>query len=137
VNEEERQAYIAYRLSRAQESLAEAGLLVENQHFAGAMNRLYYAMFYAVSALALAHDFSTSSHAQMRGYFNREFVRTGRVPVELGRIFGTAFDDRTKGDYQDLVQFDVNQVCTMLTEAEHFVRTITQLVIDPPPTSSL
>jgi hypothetical protein len=45
------------------------------------MNRLYYAMFYAVSALALAHDFSTSSHAQMRGYFKREFVRTGRVPT--------------------------------------------------------
>ncbi|MBD3308314.1 hypothetical protein GF339_17905 [candidate division KSB3 bacterium] len=50
------------------------------------MNRIYYAMFYAVSALALLQGFSTSSHAQLRGYFNREFVKTGIISIELGRL---------------------------------------------------
>jgi uncharacterized protein (UPF0332 family) len=131
VNEQANREYIAYRLNRSQESLEEARLLADNRHLAGAINRIYYAMFYAVSALALSHGFSTSSHAQLRGYFNREFVRTGRVSIDLGRAFGTAFDSRSKGDYDDLVQFDAEQVSVMLVEAQQFVHTVSRLVVNP------
>ena len=128
MNAQEKATYIAYRIRRAEESVQEARLLAENAHFAGAMNRIYYAMFYAVSALALAHDFSTASHAQLRGYFNRDFVKTGRVPVELGRAFGLAYDSRTKGDYEDLVHFERDHVFEMLSEAERFIRIISRIM---------
>lgn len=94
-----KQDYITYRLERAAETLDEAQMLFEGSHFSGAVNRLYYAMFYVVNALALSNGFSTSSHAQLRGYFNRELVKTGKVAFAFGKAYNLASENRTKGDY--------------------------------------
>lgn len=59
MNEQERLTYIHYRLDRAEKTLAEARTLFETTQMFGAVNRIYYAMFYAVSALAFAHGFTT------------------------------------------------------------------------------
>ena len=42
---------VQYRLDRAREALAEAALLLDSGHANTGVNRLYYACFYAVSAL--------------------------------------------------------------------------------------
>lgn len=125
---EDKQTYIEYRIKRAYETLKEASMLLQEDHLHGAVNRIYYAMFYAVSALALQHDFSTSSHSQLRGFFNREFVKTGKVPVSMGRAFGFAYDNRTKGDYQDLVNFETPQVTELLREAGRFIDYLNNLI---------
>jgi hypothetical protein len=49
----EKQALVTYRLERARQSLEEAMLLLEAGHANAYVNRLYYACFYAVSALLL------------------------------------------------------------------------------------
>ncbi len=46
-----RQTIIKYRLERAGETLDEATSLKESKHYHGAVNRLYYSCFYAVTAL--------------------------------------------------------------------------------------
>ena len=43
--------YIAYRLAKARESFDDAQLLAENESWNASVNRLYYACYYAVSAL--------------------------------------------------------------------------------------
>ena len=43
--------YIKYRLQRATETLNDARLPAENGRWNSSINRLYYACFYAVSAL--------------------------------------------------------------------------------------
>ena len=50
---------MAYRLQSARETLIEADALAEKGHHRGAVNRIYYSMFYAVSALALKHGFAS------------------------------------------------------------------------------
>lgn len=125
---EEKTTYLQYRLHRSKETLLEARTLFEQNLFSGAMNRIYYAMFYAVSALALLHGFSTASHAQLRGYFNRKFIKTGIISVEFGKLYGDAFDNRTKGDYDDLVTFEREQVDDMLKNAEKFIDAVSKLV---------
>lgn len=125
---EEKSTYLQYRLTRARETLAEARTLFQVKFLSGTVNRIYYAMFYAVSALALSKGFSTSSHMQLRGYFNREFVKTGIVSVELGKLYGEMFDNRTTGDYDDLVVFEEENVSSLLERADNFVQTLTQIV---------
>jgi uncharacterized protein (UPF0332 family) len=73
----ERDVLIHYRMARARETLAEADLMAQNGHWHGCVNRLYYACFYAVTALLLRHDLSAGKHAGVRSLFNRHFVRTG------------------------------------------------------------
>lgn len=127
MNSFSKQDYITYRLKRAAETLDEARMLFEGSHFSGAVNRMYYAMFYVVNALALANGFSTSSHAQLRGYFNREFVKTGKVSVALGKAYNLAFENRTKGDYADFVTYERQQVLELLEQAREFIEVITPL----------
>jgi len=128
MNEQELLTYTQYRMDRAEKTLAEARTLFETAQMFGAVNRIYYAMFYAVSALACAHGFTTASHSQLRGYFNREFVKTGLIPAQHGKAYGIAFDSRKKGDYDDLVEFEKEQVHEMLSEATEFLRVIKHLL---------
>lgn len=93
------------------------------------VNRLYYACFYAVSALLLNRGLSSSKHTGVRSLFNLHFVKTEEVSRELGAIFNDLFENRQKSDYMDFVQFDEDQVLPWIAEAELFVETIGALAV--------
>ncbi len=57
---QEERTLAAYRMSRAHETLEEAKVLFAAGHINAYVNRLYYACFYALSALLLTRGFSTS-----------------------------------------------------------------------------
>jgi uncharacterized protein (UPF0332 family) len=97
------------------QTLFDAGLL--NAY----VNRLYYACFYAVSALLLTRDLSTSKHGYLRSLMHREFVKTGLIPKELGKHFDLLFNNRMKGDYGDFVRFDVDDIAGWLKETKRFI----------------
>jgi uncharacterized protein (UPF0332 family) len=93
---------------------------------------LYYACFYAVSALLLRHGLSSSKHTGVLGLFNRELVRTGRVSAELGALYNTLFRSRQSGDYEDRVSFEPAQVQAWRPQAQAFVAAIERLLAAPP-----
>ncbi len=97
---------VRYRLTRAHESLAEARLLLTNDHVRTAVNRVYYACFYAVSALLLAEGHSSPRHSGIRALFDQHWIVPERLPKSMGRFYRRLFDSRQKGDYADLVTFD-------------------------------
>jgi len=90
----EERSLIAYRMSRAHEAIEEAQILFDAGHINSYVNRLYYACFYAVSALLLRKGMSTSKHGYLRSLLHREFVREGFIPKELGKHFDLLFDSR-------------------------------------------
>ena len=51
--------YIKYRFKRAEESLDDALILIENKKWNTAINRLYYSCFYAVISLLLKNNIET------------------------------------------------------------------------------
>ncbi len=53
LDEESRLGLIHYRIERSDEAIEEAAILAERCHYNAAVNRLYYACFYAVQALLL------------------------------------------------------------------------------------
>lgn len=119
---------IRYRLSRAEETLEEARLLAENKHGNAAVNRLYYACFYAVLALLIRNGRYSSKHSGVRALFNIHFVKTGEVPKEMARIYNDLFERRQEGDYDDFIVFDAVDVQIWLSEAESFVRCISEWI---------
>jgi uncharacterized protein len=119
---------VRYRLARAKESLAEAELLLANGHVQTAVNRLYFACFYAVSALLLAEGYSSPKHSGVRALFDQRWIGPGRLPKDMGRFYRSLFDSRQKGDYTDLVTFDPAEVGTWMNEAERFVEQVVRSV---------
>ena len=119
---------VSYRLQRARETLADARILADAGRWNTCVNRLYYACFYAVSALLVQEGLSSSKHTGLRSLFNRHFVKTNKVPKEKARIFNDLFERRQEGDYVDFVSFEESQVLPWLPEAEAFVEKIAVLV---------
>ena len=124
----EEKALIAYRMERAHEAIEEARMLFDAGHFNAYVNRLYYACFYAVSALLLTKKISTSKHGYLRLLMHREFVKTGLIPEELGRHFDLLFDSRLEGDYADFTNFKADEVVGWMEQAQAFVKHIEGLI---------
>jgi uncharacterized protein len=52
-----------------------------------AINRAYYALFYAVSALLLEEGRRFSKHSGVRAAFNRDLVKPGRLSRKHGELY--------------------------------------------------
>jgi len=122
------QELVQYRLDRADETLEEAHLLARKYHRNAAVNRLYYACFYAVLALLAKNGLSSSKHSGIRALFNVHFVKTGKLPKELARTYNDLFERRQEGDYDDYVVFNADDVHTWLEAAESFIKVIKGLI---------
>jgi len=127
VTSEEREV-VTYRLSRAREALDEADMLFRAKHLNTYVNRLYYACYYAVSALLLTRGMSTSRYSQVRALLHRELVKPGTVPVEMGQHFDRLSASRQKADYTDFTRFKANEVASWLEQTGALVRHIETLV---------
>ena len=114
------QALIEHRLEKSSKSIEAAELMLEKEMPTFAMNRVYYSMFYAIQALLILRNVSFSKHGQLKGYFNREFIKTGILPKEIGQVFNKAFEYRQKYDYVDFASPDREMVSEYITRAKKF-----------------
>lgn len=71
---DEIKALVDYRLQRAKETLQDANLLFENGKLPSAVNRIYYAMFYAVNALLLTKGLSSAKHSGVLSLVTASFL---------------------------------------------------------------
>jgi uncharacterized protein (UPF0332 family) len=123
-----KQQFILYRLDRAREALDDAGFLLQSGRLTGASNRVYYAMFYAASALLATRDLSASRHSGVIALFNDHFVKTGLFPRELARHFGRAFEARMDTDYRVLATPDADELRESLEHARAFISRTEELL---------
>jgi len=117
-------ALVDYRMEKSRESLEAARVMVKEKMLAFAMNRIYYSMFYAVQALLGKRAIFFSKHGQVKGYFNREFIKSGLLPIDMGRLYNKAFEYRQKFDYVDFAIPEEDMVIEYIEKAEQFVNNI-------------
>ncbi len=128
MKDDEKNALIEHRIARGTDTIEEVSFLIKNKKFLLAVNRIYYGMFYIISALSLRYDFSTSKHQQLIGWFNKEFISTGEIDRKYGRILHNAYNNRSTGDYDDFAEFDEEDVKKSFDEMKDFIRTIRALL---------
>jgi uncharacterized protein (UPF0332 family) len=116
-----------YRLEKAKNTLSDAKKFIKDATPESTVNRIYYAMYYAVNALLISKGLSSSKHSGIRALFNKEFVNKGLVEKELGRFYSEMFDNRQEGDYKDFVVFEKEDVGIWLEKATKFVSVVDKL----------
>ena len=57
ISDQDRTSLIEYRIEQANETIELAKFLIESNKLKVAVNRIYYGMYYAVTALALKKQF--------------------------------------------------------------------------------
>ncbi len=121
------QETIIISLQKADECLLDAEILIKENRSLAVVNRSYYAVFYSLSALALKYGFQTAKHQQLIGWFNREFIKTGKVEIEIGRIAMKIYEQRIRGDYDMYNTFSDDQTAEIRRSATIFVEAIKKL----------
>ena len=120
--------YSTYRIQKAKETIAEVEILIQNEFWNTAINRMYYACFYAVSALLVKHGIESSSHTGVRQLFGKLFVKTGKFDKYLAKHYTDLFEKRHKGDYNDFFDFDKETVTHLLPISKEFISKIEELI---------
>lgn len=70
-------------------------------------NRLYYAAYYAVTALLIANGVTVKTHSGVKAMFSLHFIKTRVLDKRFGVIFSTLFSLRMTGDYEDRRNLDM------------------------------
>lgn len=121
-------------LAKAQRAVASARLLLDAEDYDGACNRAYYAMFDAARILLLSHSDdiraeSIRSHSGLIAAFSLNFVKTGLVPINLGRALNRVEELRIVADYRgDSVDSDTAEWA--VAQAGEFVEFL-RLMLEP------
>ncbi len=123
-----RSEVVRYWLGRAEEALISAELEYNAGHHEFAVNRAYYAAFYALSALLLSEGKRFAKHSGVRAALHAELVKTARLSRRWGTAYDRLFEGRHRADYEDLVRFDAQTANRLLVDAQGFVETIKALL---------
>ena len=119
---------VRYWWSRADTSLLSAQRELEAGALEYSINRLYYSMFYAVSAVLFERQMSFNKHSGVRAAFHREIIKKGLLDVKWGKLYDQLFEDRQEGDYMAMVTFDKQYVESRLALCTEFLQELRHLV---------
>lgn len=120
---------IKYRIQLAENTLSEANVIKDLGYLSTALNRYYYACFYAVTALLLTRELNPKTHAGVRTLFSLHFVQTAIVPFEFGQFYGQLFDKRQRSDYDDYLDAEKETVDNLSVLAIEFIDKIKKIIL--------
>ena len=118
-----------YRYECAEEALQDAEIMFDNGRFKNALNRAYYAVFYALRAVNALDGFDSSKHSGVIAHFNQTYVKTGIFKKEISRIIKLASEKREQADYLDFFIASKEDAEQQIQRAKIFLKTIKEYLI--------
>jgi uncharacterized protein (UPF0332 family) len=89
---------------------------------------MYYACYYATTALLLKNGIDAKTHAGTRQMLGLHFIRTGEISIDIGSCYSDLFAKRQSGDYDDYIFFDHDTVSSIYPQAETYILEIRKLI---------
>lgn len=127
LGDQSRKDIVEYRIERAYIALEQAKKNLQINCLEVTANRLYYAAYYAVSALLVANKIPAHSHDGAITQFGLYFVKPGLVSREMGKLIRQLFTMRQTGDYSDRFGLTEEDVVPFIEPTEDFIVRITKL----------
>lgn len=121
-------AFVRYRMEKAEEAYTAAKILYDAAQWNAAINRLFYACFYAASAVLLNRHIGAKSPAGVLGMFSEHIVRTGEISLEDFRVYSKLLGWRTKGDYSDMFDYTKEDLDMVMSPTRIFLDKVLSLV---------
>jgi len=128
LQEKNRNTVIKIRLEKAKETYAEIDNHVQFAYWRTAANRLYYACYYAVTALLIQNGIKAHTHSGVINQFGLHFVTTEIFTQKEGRLFKDLFELRQDGDYDDWITLGEEDVIPRIEPVKKFIDKIELLI---------
>lgn len=117
-----------YRLEMSDEHYKSAKALLEIGNYKDSIGRSYFAMFSAVRALLALDAVDFSKHAGVIAYFQKEYIKTGKLDVKYSKSLSQAFQIRNNADYQDFFVVSKKDAEEQLERAEEFIKALKSIM---------
>lgn len=128
LSDEERQAIVSYRIEKAFETLAEARDCGAMNHWTLAANRLYYAAYYASSALLINNELQAKTHYGVITLIGQNFVKEGSLSKDDAHLLARLQNMRHSGDYDDFTEWHQEEVEPLFGKVDDYIKKIKTLV---------
>ncbi len=115
---------IAEELAQSAEAMRAAAALIDLGLLRDAMSRLYYAVYHAALALLLTEDLEPSTHRGVGVLVGLHFIKTSRVPVDLGVTLRRIQGYREAADYSRGFVIPEDECRKELAAARGFVEAV-------------
>ena len=124
----ERNAIVVYRLEKANGAYVEAKDCASMGHWTLAANRLYYAAYYASSALLISAGYQAKTHEGTIGMIGQHYVKTGILNNEDGSLLARLQNMRHTGDYDDFIDWTQADVEPCFPKVEAYLEKLRTLI---------
>lgn len=128
LNPENRKSIVELEIEKSFLNLDQAMLAREHQYWDLVANRLYYALFHAISGLLINNEIPVKSHKGAIMMFNLHFVKTGLIPLEMGRIASYLQSKREEADYNCHMSVDKEDIEPYFEICENLLHKIKEMI---------
>ena len=130
LNENDRKEVVKFRLEKAKDTFAEIPVQLENKFYRTAANRLYYACYYAASALLINDGHETHTHSGVKTLLGLHYFSENKIEKSLGKMYRQLFNLRQTGDYEDWINISEEDIVPLIEPAEKFITEIELLILN-------
>ena len=128
LTEEERAIVVAYRIDKAHRMLDQVNNILPMKYWDTLANRLYYAAYYAVTALLIQNGIQVQTHQGVKRMFGYHYVVPGKIDAKYASLYGRLFSMRQTGDYDDNFDLTEDDIIPLVKPTEEMVSIITTMI---------
>ena len=128
LKEEDRRIIVTLELERVDKTLKEMEVQQQNGLWGMVANRLYYALFHAVSALLISDGHEVGTHRGAVNRFSLYYVKTGVFTAEEGRLYSQLQGLREDSDYNCSIDIQQEEAVGKIKPTRLLIEKIKQYI---------
>lgn len=110
LSDNERLIIVKREMEKAKRTFDDTVFNANEDKWEAAANRLYYALFHAVSALLIYDGYNVKSHRGIMALFGEHYIRTGIFDKKDGSLFSDLVIMRDNADYNCFFEADKEKI---------------------------
>ena len=128
LKEEDRNVMVLLELEKVDKTLAQLDVQIREQLWDMAANRLYYALFHAVSAMLIHDHHEVGTHRGAVNKFSLFYVKAGIFTAAEGKLYSQLQQLREDGDYNCSIDVDQSDIEEKVEPARALIDKIKQYI---------
>ena len=130
LKEIDRQVMITLELEKADKTWGQMEVQVNNGVWEMAANRLYYALFHAMSALLINDGYQVKSHRGILAMFGEHYIKTDIFAKKDGSLLSDLVIMRDNADYNCFFEADEEKLSPYLEPTRLLIEKIKQYIAE-------
>lgn len=129
LSENERSIIVNREIEKAERTFDDVLFCMRENKWEAAANRLYYALFHAMSALLISDGRQVKSHRGVLAMFGEHYVRTELFSKKDGALLSDLVIMRDNADYNCFFEADEEKLSPYIEPTQKLIEKIKQYIV--------